>query len=262
MAKVRPYPRQVLGRRFRAWSKTNRILLAAVFVGAALLLAIETMLLLAFFPQSDARSYILGAVHTFVIGAMAFLVYSAFLAHDREAIWHVRGAWGEENTSSELSRARRKRVIWAWVDNVPLQRGDIDHVVITRRGGIVAVDSKWRHHIDIADRDAIVRDASKVRLRAEGLVRSVLKAENGSHRAKVSALKVTPVVVVWGASQHELPSGAQSDGIAFVGGRQFVSWLRDLDGEPVDKDAAADVVRRLKGYRKELSRRYASPVPG
>ncbi|WP_166389739.1 nuclease-related domain-containing protein [Nocardioides ochotonae] len=101
----------------------------------------------------------------------------AFLAHDAEAIWHVRGAWGEDNTRDELQRAKRKRLVWAWVDSVTLQAGDIDHLVVTRNGGLVAIDSKWRSKInDAAD---MARAAQKVRLRAEGLTRDLLKGDAG-----------------------------------------------------------------------------------
>jgi hypothetical protein len=31
-----------------------------------------------------------------------------------------------------------------------MQAGDLDHVVITRRGGLVAVDLKWRNKVTTA----------------------------------------------------------------------------------------------------------------
>ncbi len=45
------------------------------------------------------------------------------------------------------------------------------------------------------------------------------------------------------------PRSARIDGIEFVAGRRFVDWLAHLDGEPVSKDAASDVLERLEDYR-------------
>lgn len=52
----------------------------------------------------------------------------------------IRGAYGEDQTRTELQRAQRAGLVWAWIDSVSLQRGDIDHIVVTRRGGVVALD--------------------------------------------------------------------------------------------------------------------------
>ena len=183
------------------------------------------------------------------MAAYLFLLYSGFLAFDGEAIWHVRGAWGEDNTRSELLRAKRKRLVWGWVDSVALQHGDIDHLVVTRKGGLVAIDSKWRNRIH--DTDDMARAAQKVRLRAEGLTRDLLKGDaRGSRRAKVNPLGVTSIVVLWGAAQCDVPDGAEIDGIAFIPGRKLVSWLAQLEGHPVDKAAANDVVISVRRFRQ------------
>ena len=60
---------------------------------------------------------------------------------------------------------------------------------------------------------------------------------------------VTPVVVLWGAAQHTLPEGAQRDGIDFIPGRSLRRWLATLDGEPVSKTAATDLIQRLERFR-------------
>ena len=97
----------------------------------------------------------------------------------------------------------------------------------------------------------MARAAHKAKARAEGLARSVLRSERGArHRAKVQSLTVTPVVVVWGAAQHIVPDGAVLEGVSFVAGRKLVSWLRELDGETVPKDAARDALQRLERYRE------------
>jgi len=94
------------------------------------------------------------------------------------------------------------------------------------------------------------RAALRAKSRAEGLARTLLKSERGArHRARVQPLTVTPVVVVWGAAQRTVPDGAVIEGVRFLAGRQLLPWLHALDGEAVPKDAARDVLDRLKSYR-------------
>jgi hypothetical protein len=60
---------------------------------------------------------------------------------------------------------------------------------------------------------------------------------------------VTPVVVLWGAAQHDVPEGARVEEIEFVAGRRFLDWLNDLEGERVEEAAAADILTLLHQYR-------------
>lgn len=200
--------------------------------------------------HGTARWYLLGVAHAGLIAAGLHLANSAFLANDREAIWQLRGAWGEENTRSELQTARRKRLIWGWVDSITLRAGDLDHVVIPRNGGLLALDSKWRNEVKTSDVDELTRAALRAKTRAEGLARTLLTSERGArHRAKLPSLSVTPVVVMWGAAQHTVPENTVIDGVVFVGGRRLVRWLRSLDGDPVPKESAQDALDRLTEYR-------------
>ena len=115
------------------------------------------------------RWYLLGAVHAAVVAASLHLLHTAFLANNREALSQIRGAWGEENTRSELERAKRPRLIWGWVDSIALQAGDLDHVIVTRRAGLIIADSKWRNHVTSTDAADMARAARKAQTRAEGL---------------------------------------------------------------------------------------------
>ncbi|MGO4257929.1 hypothetical protein [Marmoricola sp. RAF53] len=248
MAKFQPYSRRVWRRRFAAWARHNRRLMvgATAFVGISLVL--EAVLFTVFVTPNGFSWWLLGVVQTSIVYATWHILYSAFLAHDREAIWHLRGAWGEENTRSELQRAKRKRLIWGWVDSISLQAGDLDHLVVTRRGGMVAIDSKWRNQAN--DTIDMAQAARRARTRAEGLTQSLLRGDRAArHRAKINPLRVIPVVVLWGAAHHQVPDQARVDGIEFVAGRGLLRWLGTLDGEPVDKRAAADVIARLEEYR-------------
>jgi hypothetical protein len=243
-----PYSRHELRRRRKRWLGRNARTVAVVTAGMAAVAVVVTWGLVAF-ESGAIRWYLVGATHATVFGATLFMLNASFLASDREAIHHVRGAWGEENTRDELRRARRRRLVWSWVDSIGLQVGDVDHLVVTRRAGLVAIDSKWRSAVAPSDLVAMAQSARKVQLRAEGIARTVLDREHGSHRARVQSLTVTPLVVVWGPAQREVSADALVEGIRFVVGRDLLDWLRDAEGEVVSRGAAKDVLRRLRAFR-------------
>ena len=248
MTKFKPYSRRALSRRRLAWARRNATLLLLAAGGLAGLLALLTAMLVWTWPETNSKLYLIGFLHAALIATAAHVIETAFFAHDREAMSHVRGAWGEENTTSELKSARRKRLIWGWVDSISLQAGDLDHLVVTRHGGLIAIDSKFRNQA--GDTIDMAAAAKKARLRAEALAHTLLKGDKGArHRAKINPLSVTPVVVVWGALQANIPTPARVDGIEFVAGRGLIDWLTRLEGQPVSKAAADDVVKRLEAYR-------------
>ena len=74
----------------------------------------------------------------------------------------------------------------------------------------------------------------------------------------MNPLSVRSVVGPWGAAQHGVPDGAQVDGIEFVAGRKLVPWLAKLDGQAVDKDAAADILRKLEDRRASTDQARAA----
>lgn len=249
MPKYLPYSRRELRSRFATWSKRNWTTILIVAVGAIGLIALETYLLLGIGERPPWKYYVLGLLHTAIVAAFLYALGATYIAHDREAILHLRGAWGEENTRDILKRAKRKKLIWGWVDSVTLQSGDIDHLVITRSGGLIAMDSKWRNHADAADRESMVQSARKAKLRAEGVMQSLLKRERGGHRAAANPLPVRPVIVVWGALKEDIPAGAVVAGVDFVGGLELIPWLRSLNGGDVSADAAGDLLARLEAFR-------------
>ncbi|HEY0891351.1 MAG TPA: hypothetical protein VGE38_17260 [Nocardioides sp.] len=247
MPKFRPYPRREYRRLFRRWARRNATALVVLSVFVLAFLALETVVFLSLMPDAGLSWWLLGVLQAALVGVALHVVNAAFLAHEREAIWHLRGAWGEDATRDELRRARRKRLIWGWVDSISLAAGDLDHVVVTRGGGLLSIDSKWRS--DGRDTDVMARSAARARRRAEGVAQSLLKSERGSHRAKGHAVTVRPLVVIWGPAQHQVPDQFEVDGIPFVGGRRLVAWLRNLGGEPVTKGAAKETLRNLEQYR-------------
>jgi hypothetical protein len=120
MARFSPYPRREYSRIFRSWARRNLKALALVGVGVIVLLAIETVLIVVLMPASSFRWWLLGALQAAIVAVGLHLTNAAFLAHEREAIWQLRGAWGEEATRDELRRAKKKRVVWGWVDSISL----------------------------------------------------------------------------------------------------------------------------------------------
>lgn len=247
MPKFKPYPRREYGRLFRSWARRNVTAFVVLSVLVLAILALETVVFLYLMPDAGLSWWLLGVVQAALVGVALHLVNAAFLAHEREAIWQLRGAWGEDATRDELGRARRRRLIWGWVDSISLEAGDLDHVVVTRNGGLLSIDSKWRS--DGRDTDAMARSAGRARRRAEGVAQSLLKSERGSHRAKGHAVTVRPLVVIWGPAQHHVPEQFEVDGIPFVGGRRLLAWLASLGGEPVTEGAAKETLRQLEEYR-------------
>lgn len=248
MTKYQPFSRREFRRRLLQWSRRNLLLIALLTAGVVGLLTLEFFLFTVVMTPNAFTWWLLGVLQTTLVAVLLHLLHAAFLANDGQAIWHLRGAWGEDNTRSELQRAKRKRVIWGWVDSINLQAGDLDHLVVTRNGGLVAIDSKWRNNAH--DTIDMARAATKAQLRAEALARTLLKSERGArHRAKTNPLRVTPVVVLWGAAHHGVPEGANVNGIDFISGRRLVHWFTTLQDQPVSQSAATDVVRRLEDYR-------------
>ena len=259
MAKFQPYPRREYRSLFDAWARRNVKLLAGITGGVAALLAIETAVILVVVPDTSFRTWLLGATQATIVAIGLYLVHSTFLIREREAIWQLRGAWGEEATRDELRRAKRKRVVWGWIDSIELQAGDLDHLVLPRKGGFVVIDSKWRSRG--TDAVEMAASARRARLRAEGLTRTLLKSERGSHRAKGNTVLVTPLVVIWGPAQHRVPDRCHVEGVDFIGGRALVSWLQAIPGDEVDKAAAKEALALLKDFRGRASE-AKSAVPG
>lgn len=248
--KYTPYSRREMRRLQREWRRRNwqRLALATLmFIGAAVLI---TAVFVAIGTPSSFRWYFLGVLHAAMAGGYYWLMSMAVLASDQDAIRHLRGAWGEEATRDELKRAKRRRIVWDSVDSIGLQRGDLDHVVVMRRGGLVVLDSKWRNAATADDRAAIVRAAQRTKSRCQSLTAQELgKNREARHRARTHAFEVRSAVVVWGALQHEIGEAREVDGVDIVPGQKVVKWLRSLDGDSVSKDAARDVVQKLREYR-------------
>ena len=161
--------------------------------------------------------YLLGLVQGIFVSLLATALLCAFHA-STGSIWQMAGAWGEDSTTDELRKAKRRGLIWGFVNGVATSTGDVDHVVVTKRGGIVAVDSKYH-----------------AQLRSDTVQRDLVSAAASARRARLimlsfgRRLEIAPVAVVWGGAQHLLGPEHKSLGNV-VGGRELVPWLRSLGG--------------------------------
>src|SRR4051812_8542223 len=102
VTKFKPYSRREFRRRFAHWARRNARLIAVLTAGLVVLLAVEPFLLVGVGASGPVSWWLLGAGQAGIVGLYMHLLHNAFLANDREAIWHLRGAWGEDNTRSEL----------------------------------------------------------------------------------------------------------------------------------------------------------------
>lgn len=250
MDKYRPYSRRVLRERSRAWLKRYVRVVAVCSLAAVALIGVECGLLLGLHRPGPLQWFLLGAISTSLIAALGVTFGAMFLITDEEAVRQIRGAWGEENTRDELQRASKHGEIWGWVDSLTVQGGDVDHIVISRNGGIVAIDSKWRTRVDAQGRNVMVRQALTARRRTEAVVRSVLDRQRRGRRADGTAFRVRTAVVIWGSAQADLPDNVSFDGVDFVRGRDFRGWLNDLKGDPVDQEPAEYLLTSLEHYRE------------
>lgn len=186
------------------------------------------------------HGYLLGFMHALTLGVFVLAVVLAFFAQTR-SVGQMAGAWGEEFTRDELNKARRKGLIWGTVHGLATASGDIDHLVVTRHGGIVAIDSKWRND---PDRATLTRDADSAAAaarRASLVLRSL----------KMPAI-VTPLVAVWGASRREVPTVAEIKGVDFTDGGQLLTWLEALSGDPIDECSARQLLEMLRQFERRV----------
>lgn len=225
-----------------------------LFIAGALvaLVVCTTLVLLAVLPSGPTRWYLLGLLHAAVVALCLHVVHTSFTADEPETIWRVQGASGEESTRDVLHQAKRRRLIWGWVDSVTAQDGHIDHLVLTRAGGLIVLDSTWRSQADRTNVTAINQSAARAHSRARAIAQVVSTRAGGPDRSAPSApVVVRPAVVMWGAAQHTVPEGTEIQGVPFVAGIRLIEWLKKQDGDPVPKSVAEEVLGVLEDLRAQ-----------
>lgn len=255
MPRKKPYSRREFNESYREWARERatdlvKFVLICVAIGTAF-----TAYVLTTVEPGGFRGYVLGGSHVAFIGALVLTPRLLFLVHAPRAIHHVRGAWGEDFTREEIAWAKRRKLVWGSVDSLETARGDVDHLVVTRRGGVLAIDSKWRSTRDPSQTRMNAASATK----AAGQARSVLRSRGlldrdraARHRLDADTVTVRPVVVIWGSMQKEVTPGLTVDGVPVVAGSELRAWLRSLDGETTDEDVAQDILDRLRAFQDSV----------
>jgi hypothetical protein len=147
---------------------------------------------------------------------------------------YLVGSQGEEWTSEGLRRLRQRG--WHVIEHVPLQYGDIDHVLVGP-GGAFAIETKatsrtW--NLDAPDR-WLVQAIAQCRDRAEDLRRLLGSGIAGLRTAP------TPVLVLWGETIGERD---QFNGVKIVHGPELRNWTEQLGSDAL---STAEVERAAGG---------------
>lgn len=246
-------PRALVRAEFRRWLGRRRRAIAILLGGSAVwAIASLGVAVLVDTPVASAVYVVLGlAAPAAMLGAIVVV----FFVSDPRAVHLLRGAWGEDNTRDELKRLRRRHT-WGHLDSIVTQQGDVDHVVFLRRGGVVAIDSKWRSAWSDEIQAHVVLTARRSCLRARGLITTQLSRAPGRHRGAAEKIDVTALAVVWGPAQEQIGEPIVVDGVHVVAGSGLRSWVAARSGEPLERDVARELRDALAAWDTR-SRRLA-----
>jgi hypothetical protein len=153
---------------------------------------------------------------------------------------YLLGAQGEELTSGALRKALPKG--WHLLDHVPLEWGDIDHVLLGP-GGAYAIETKAastsrRWNFDKPDQ-WLLKACRQAHRCAEAL-RALLRARGSDLRTQV-----TPVLVLWGDTSGDVRA---VDGVEIVTGPNLSQWARSLDHGRLNDHEVERAVAELGRY--------------
>lgn len=180
------------------------------------------------------HGYVLGLVQGAVAVALAFVALLPRLSG--------ADALGPDETVDLLRDARRHNLVWGWVD------GPEERLVVTRDGGVVAIDAK----------------AHSVALTPEILADDAQRAQLAARRASLVLRScdlppaVRTLLVYWGDIQSDIAKlpVRSLDTVEFLPGPELAAWLRRQNGRPVER---ADARRILKELRSASRRTPATP---
>lgn len=252
------YPRAQLRAIWWTWVGDRRRNLLVVAGIASILVAGLALVVRMTGPLEGWRLYVLGWLHAGAVGTFGGVLLTSFLVGNARAIHQLRGAWGEDFTRDELRRARRRGSIWASIDSLQLEGMDIDHLVISKRGGVLALDSKYRSvAIGAEEARRILDGCARSSRSARAVVETVWRerVDRGKHRSAVRSVVVTPVVVLWGSGAASLDEDRVVDGVHVVAGERLVEWLASLEGDHVAKSRARALERDIRAFDRGVRQR-------
>lgn len=231
----RSYPRRQMRHRLIEFLRINWLVVFA-FGGLGVVAVVPATVFLRRYPY--LLGFVHGAVATFLVAGVG-LIFLVFTGSTR----YLSGAYGEDNTRDVLRRARRKRHIWGWIDNLEVQSGDVDHVVVAP-SGIYAIDSKW-HATDLSE-SILHADAAAARAAAR-------RASLIMRSARLQTLDVQPVVVIWGRWQRDLQNDAHVvDGVEVLKGLHLRNWLAERSSGTISAEHADEVLAKLRKFKARV----------
>jgi hypothetical protein len=226
--------REVLRTESLAAARAHRSHLAIIVLGWALTagtLAYGTRLL-------GGSDYAIGFNVGVFVGLLPFL-WLTFLV-GRGISHRSMGADAEEWTAEELAKLDKQR--WTVFHDVPLERSNIDHVVVGP-GRVYAVETKWTARDDL---DRFLRGASHQASRQAKELAQVL-AQRGARR------EVIPLLVVWGPGVvGGLGARPRLEGdVRAVSGANAEDWLSRMNGAADRLETDWPAQRVLETYVRE-----------
>lgn len=173
-----------------------------------------------------------------LIAAIQAMIVVAWLLSG-QGYSYAQGDLGESLTREELEKAKKAGLIFDWVDNIELNKQDIDHLVVSPTG-VIAVETKFKArqvtaHDLLANINQSVRSARKAQ--------SVLLSKDVAKPQEVRSL-----VVVWGkAPGFEEAITAEMAG-RVIRGPALLDWLAALQGIGIDKTDGLQLVSSLEAF--------------
>jgi hypothetical protein len=223
----------------------------------AFLLGVLTLLVLIDLPLSRHWA-LMGGVFWGMCATAAWMIPDLVMpSHIRN--WQF-GAWGEENTASELKRLRRRG--WTVRHDVGWGRGNHDHVVADRAVFLLNTKNLGDSSVTI-DGDVIrvtrLDDPDQSYL-ADRWPRSVQReAESLEHRLYGQLgwrAAVYPVIVVWGAFADEPTWIGQ---VFVVRGDKLVEFLEGRPADLLDASKREQVAAALQALPRAVQRLATRP---
>lgn len=256
MGDPKPYSRVQSSARMRSWLRERRTMLVQGVAALVAVIVLNAFVLSLTLPES-IRWTIVGAMIGAAIVGVCWVMHLSFVIHDRAAVYEIRGAWGEDFTRDVLRRALRRRQVWGVVNGLVTQSGDIDHIVVSRRGGLVVIDSKFYTALTSAQREALIEAGRGHRRSMKGLARTVVPRGYGRHRGQ-EHIPVTTAIVLWGPARHDVPEPQVVDGVHLMSGDDLYAWLKTLTGEPIPKSFGRELTAELRDWAERQRERTAA----
>lgn len=221
------YSRRELQRLKRRWLRRSWKAVVAVMA----LIALGAVAAQLFLPDEIAP-YVAGA-----IGVSGLWLNYVFMLQTSGVMSHVVGVMGEEWTTDELNKLRRRG--WHLVNHVMLEHVDVDHVLLGP-GGFFTIETKFR-----SDPERITDDD------LAGWARRANRSARDVRTRLQTSQRMSPIVAVWGPGSGDVLGEVRTvDGVIICAGANLLATIEDRAEE-----VTVDVVRAAFGHLDDYVRR-------